>query len=72
MGAKRDCYANVYLDKVLIYSGRDGEPLFNINSIHPDQLEAVEYYAGPSQTPGEYSTLDSTCGVLVLWRRLTP
>ena len=71
-GARPDCYARVYMDGKKAYAGRDGEPLFDVNSLHPAQLEAVEYYAGPAQTPLEYSDLDSTCGVLVLWTRRSP
>jgi hypothetical protein len=71
-GARRDCYAAVYLNNAVVYRGRPQEPLFDINSVRPDQLEAVEYYAGAAETPLEYGTLDSTCGVLVLWTRRTP
>jgi hypothetical protein len=68
-GARPSCYARIYLDNTLVYRGRVDEPLFDISRIHPDELEGIEYYSGPAQTPGEYSTLDATCGVLVLWRR---
>jgi CarboxypepD_reg-like domain len=71
-GARRDCYATVYLNNATVYAGRNEEPLFDVNTIRPDQLEAVEYYAGAAETPLEYGTLDSTCGVLVLWTRRTP
>jgi Carboxypeptidase regulatory-like domain len=66
-GAKRSCYAQVYLDRIPIYQGRDGEPLFDLNSIPPSEIEAIEYYASPAQTPAEYTALNSTCGVLVIW-----
>ena len=72
MGAQQGyCYAQVYLDKTLVYrnSGRGQEPLFNLNSVNLDQVEAIEYYAGPAQTPLEYSTLNSNCGVLVIHTR---
>jgi hypothetical protein len=62
----------VYLNNATVYAGRNEEPLFDVNTIRPDQLEAVEYYAGAAETPLEYGTLDSTCGVLVLWTRRTP
>ena len=68
-GAKLDCYARVYLNGMRVYSGRNNEPLFDVNTVYPDDLEAVEYYADAAQTPGEYSDLDTTCGVLVLWTR---
>jgi len=66
-GAVPDCYAQVYVGRTLMYSGRRGEPLFDISSVRPDQLEAVEYYAGAAEAPGEYGGLGSVCGVLVLW-----
>jgi hypothetical protein len=72
MGAKPcACYAQVWLDRTMIYraSGTPGELLFNLNSIAVDQIEAVEYFAGPAQTPLEYSMLNSSCGVLVIHTR---
>ena len=63
------CYAHVYLDRMLVYAGKDEEPLFDVNSLAPSQIEAIEYYAGPAQTPPEYSELNSTCGILVIWTR---
>ena len=72
LGAKTDCYAKVYVDGHLVSGRSPDDPLFDINSIQPDQIEAVEYYAGPSQTPMEYTTLNAVCGVLVIWTRKTP
>lgn len=63
------CYALVWIDGVPVYKGIDGEPLFDLNSIYPDEIEALEYYAGPAQTPPKYSGLKSSCGVIVIWRR---
>lgn len=67
----RLCYAQVYLDQVPVYRGREQEGLFNVNSILPHEIEAIEYYAGPSVTPARYSGLNSQCGVLVIHRRRT-
>lgn len=66
------CYAQVYLDDVLMYGGREGEALFDVNTLIPDHIEAVEYYAGPSRTPMRYSRLNSACGVLVIHSRRSP
>jgi len=52
----------------MVNASRPTEP-FDISTIEADQLEAVEYYSGPSQLPLKYATLDSRCGVLVLWTR---
>lgn len=65
----RLCYAQVYLDQVLVYRGGDQEPLFNVNSVLPHEIHAIEYYAGPSVTPARYSRLNSQCGVLVIHTR---
>jgi outer membrane receptor for ferrienterochelin and colicin len=68
------CYAQVYVDHTLMYGARkDGsEPLFDLNSVPVTSIEAIEYYRGPSETPLEYSNLNSVCGVLVIWMRHTP
>lgn len=67
-GVKIACYAQVYLDNLLVNGSPPTEP-FDISTIVADQLEAVEYYSGPSQLPLKYAKLDSRCGVLVLWTR---
>lgn len=60
-------YADVWLDDVLVYRWRPGEPGFDINQVPPDKIKAVEFYSGPSQTPVKYQNLDTTCGVVVIW-----
>jgi hypothetical protein len=68
-GNNRSCYVMVYLDDSPVYRGDPGEPLFDLNSITPRSLEAVEYFAGPSQVPAKYNKIGATCGVLLLWTR---
>lgn len=63
------CYARVYMDNTLVYRGRQGEPLFDVNSLAPSKVEAVEYYASAVQTPARYGGPDAVCGVLVIWTR---
>jgi carboxypeptidase family protein len=67
-GMKCGCYAQVYVDGLLANPGRPTEP-FDINAFPTMQIEAVEFYPGPAQTPIEYSKLNAECGVLVLWTR---
>ena len=62
------CLANVYLDHMLMY-GRPGDPPFDVNTVAPEQIEAIEYYASAAVTPMEYSALNSQRGVLVIWTR---
>ncbi len=63
------CYAQIYLDDTPLYSGRNGEPVPDINELLISQYEAVEWYAGASETPSKYTNLNSGCGVLVLHTR---
>lgn len=62
------CLANVYVDHMLMH-GKRGDPPFDVNSIPPEEIEAIEYYASAAVTPMEYSTLNSACGVIVIWTR---
>jgi len=68
-GARPACYTHVWIDGVQVYRGRSGDPLFNLNSINPEEIEALEYYRGAAETPPKYAVLGSTCGVLVIWLR---
>ncbi|MBL0169608.1 MAG: carboxypeptidase regulatory-like domain-containing protein [Gemmatimonadaceae bacterium] len=68
LGIVAGCYAQVWLDNRLMNAGQPTEP-FDVNSIAPDQIEGVEWYAGAAQTPSRYSKLGSNCGVLVIHRR---
>ena len=74
-----ECYALVYLDNSVIWRGQRStsrnsrgqvvsiwEPLFDINSIPVTEIEAIEYYASPAETPMKYAALNSQCGVLVI------
>lgn len=65
MGLKLACYARIYVGNLLLNSGSVADPI-DINEYATSALEAVEYFAGPSQTPTEYSRLNSNCGVVVL------
>ena len=67
-GMVAGCYAQVWLDNRLVNSGLPTEP-FDVNSIAPDQIEAVEWYASAAQTPSRYAKLNSSCGVLVIHTR---
>jgi hypothetical protein len=65
------CYSNVYVDGVQVYSGKTQQPLFDINSLGPNQIEGVEYYAGGTQVPAQYGGSDAACGVLLIWTRIS-
>jgi Carboxypeptidase regulatory-like domain len=63
------CYALVYLDGVLMNGAKEPTEPFDISTIAPERVEAVEFYSGPAQTPLKYSRMSSRCGVLVIWTR---
>ena len=68
-GAPVACYSLVWLDGMLMNGGREPTEPFDLDLFAPQQIEAVEYYAGAAETPLEYSKMGSNCGVLVIWTR---
>ncbi len=62
------CFAQVYLDDRIMNSGKPTEP-FDVNSIPIDQIAGVEFDPSPASTPARYSTLNSVCGVMLIWTR---
>ena len=60
------CYATVFQDRMLMTSARDP---FDLNTVRADQIEAIEWYSGATQTPPEYIGSRGVCGVLVLHTR---
>jgi hypothetical protein len=43
-----------------------------IDFVHPDDIEAIEVYRGPSQVPAQYGGAESACGVILIWTRHDP
>jgi len=61
------CFPKVYLDNQPLSIRSDEVP--EINQFLPENLEAIEMYAGGAQTPARYNTLNSQCGVVILHSR---
>jgi hypothetical protein len=68
MGYRRACFPQVFVDRTLMNSGKPTPP-FDVSSYATEQIEAIEWYEGPSQTPAKYSINQAQCGVLVLHLR---
>lgn len=68
-GITIDCYSQVYLDGALMNGSREPTEPFDVSTIPAHQIEAIEFYAGPAETPATYARMGSSCGVLVLWTR---
>ena len=72
-GAPLACYLDVYLDGAIIYnSSARRMPLFNLNSMVASEVDAIEVYTGPSQTPSQYNQTSGGCGVMLIWTRSGP
>jgi Carboxypeptidase regulatory-like domain/TonB-dependent Receptor Plug Domain len=63
------CYTAVMLDGVWMYDGDRTQSPFNVNSINPDDVAAIEYYRGLSNTPVELQGQRNSCGALVIWTK---
>ena len=66
------CWAQIYLDGTLIYSplniAKETPP--DLRDFHTENLEAVEYYTQPGETPVQFRSSAPVCGTLVLWSRM--
>jgi hypothetical protein len=60
------CLAAVMVDGVMVYRGTHGQAPFDINSIRPEEMAAVEFYAGGASMPIEYR---AGCALVVIWTR---
>lgn len=63
------CYTAVMLDNVWVYDGDRTQTPFNVNSLNPEDIAAIEYYRGLSNTPVELQGIRNSCGVLVIWTK---
>jgi hypothetical protein len=63
------CYADVWMNGVMMYGGRNDETRFDISSLSPAMIEGIEYYASATQAPPRYNRQGSSCGVLLIWTR---
>jgi hypothetical protein len=65
----RPCYVSVMIDRSWVYEGKPGQLPFDLNSISPDIVMAVEFYRGLSTIPTELGKQITTCGTLVIWTK---
>ena len=64
------CYLDVYLDGLQVYNvAMRTMPLFNLNTLNPVDIEAIEVYTGSSQIPPQYNKTAGMCGVMLIWLR---
>ena len=65
----RPCFVAVMIDRTWVYEGKRNELPFDLNSISPDIVVAMEYYRGMSYVPAEFGKERTTCGTLIIWTR---
>ena len=79
-GAPIACYSDVYLNGIIVYNSATGSsssgtrapppaPLFDLNSMSPTEIEAVEVYTSAAQIPAQYNKTSGGCGVILIWSR---
>jgi hypothetical protein len=68
-GGFGSCLPQVYIDgnKMFVRSERDQADA--LESIPPENIEAIEGYQGAASIPAEYNMTGSVCGVLLIWTR---
>jgi hypothetical protein len=68
----RECYMQLIVDGVRVFSPSQASPSNpppNLDEYSVVELEGVEVYAGPAETPPEFGGVDAACGTIVLSTR---
>lgn len=69
-GARPACYADVWVDNSQVYTYRRGDPLFDVNTIQPNQIEGIEVYTSAATIPTRYARGGAVqCGLVIIWTR---
>ncbi len=71
-GAGPACYMDVYIDGALVYnSSMRYAALYDLNSIEPGSIEAMEVYSSGSNLPSEFQRTGGGCGAVLIWMRVS-
>lgn len=71
-GAGPACYMDVYIDGALVYnSSARYASLFDLNTIEPGSIEAIEVYSSGSNLPSEFQRTGGACGAVLIWMRVS-
>jgi hypothetical protein len=64
------CYSAVHLNGIVVYDGQDGDTLFDIDQLNPNEILAIECFPSASQIPAQFSrTTTGKCGLLLIWTK---
>jgi hypothetical protein len=61
------CYPSIWMDGLVIYIPDSGAPPPDLSQFDVRDLEAIEIYASPAETPLELGGTGASCGVIALW-----
>lgn len=67
--SRGNCPMAIWLDGVRIYFPGSGSPTQDIDQFTVQNIEGIEVYPGPAETPGELGGTGAGCGTLVIWTR---
>jgi len=62
LGGRFDCSPDFYVDGLFV-------PGLDINTIPPADVQGIELYRGPSDTPVDFRSMNAPCGVVAIWTR---
>ncbi len=63
------CYMSVWLDGQQVYDPDRGDPPYDLSGMRAEDVEGVEIYRSPAETPTEFTGTGASCGVIVIWSR---
>ena len=69
LGAGGSCYSQVFVDGIRIYTPGSSQPVPDLREFDTQQLEGVEFYAGPATTPPQFGGSGAACGTLLIWHK---
>ena len=68
-GAREGCPMQLYLNGIMIWKPGLGQPPLAVDSWNTTDLDAIEVYRGPAETPAMYEGNGGKCGTVLLWTR---
>jgi hypothetical protein len=65
------CLPVIYMDGVTVQRGGgiSSAETFDLESIPPERILALEIYRSPAETPAQFTSSAAACGVIVIWTR---
>jgi len=71
-GGRSHCPMQVYLNGIVIYRPTSGPGAMSppiIDEWNVSNLDGIEVYRGPAETPSQYGGPGGNCGTVLLWTR---